>query len=787
MTDQALAATALATACGHCGRTLASDAEHGFCCQGCAGAHALIVGLGLGGFYRRREPGSELAPPEPERQIDLARAVRLTADGIARVELSIDGLTCGACVWLIESVLARQPDLLEGRVNLTTRRLALAWRGAPERVNALVRLVAALGYRLSPRPARTDAPAERAEQQALLRALAVAGFAAANIMLLSVSVWSGHATGMGPATRDLMHWLSALIALPAVAYSIRPFLYSALAALRHGRTNMDVPITIGVTIATGLSLAETIGSGPHAYFDSAVTLLFFLLVGRYLDRRARGLARSAAAHLLALDATSVTMLRADGTLEARAPADVPVGGMVLVAAGERIGVDGRIADGTSDIDTSLVTGESMPVAIAPGGAVHAGTINLTAPLRVTVTATGADTLLAEIARLTAAAEQQRSRRAVLADRVARYYAPAVHTLALATFLGWYFLAGADAHQALITAVAVLIVTCPCALALAVPAVQVAACGRLLRQGILLKSATALERLAEIDLVALDKTGTLTEGRLELRRDGNWTERDLAEAAELARASRHPLARALAAAAGPGPVATDIREAPGAGLSSRTRRLGSRNFCGVRDDDVAAGPEIWFARPEVPAVRFAFADRLRVDAAPTLDRLRAEGFAIALLSGDRETSVAATARTVDIADWRASLAPDGKCAELARRAAAGRHVLMVGDGINDAPALAAAHVSMSPASAADIAQVAADVVFQGAKLAPVAEVLAVARQARRLVAQNLGFALAYNLLAVPIAMLGGLTPLIAAAAMSSSSLVVILNALRLGRRSGGVAS
>lgn len=618
--------------------------------------------------------------------------------------------------------------MVEARVNLTGRRLHLSWRGRKERAAALVGLVQRLGYRVAPfDPARAADAAER-EERTLLRALAVTGFAAANVMLLSVSVWAG--VDMGPATRDLLHWFSALIALPAIAYGGRPFFRSAAAAIMSGRTNMDVPISVGVTLAAGLSLFETVRSGPDAYFDSAVTLLFFLLVGRLLDRRARGRARSAAEHLLRIAVTPATVIDASGR-QRRVPASaVAKGDAVLVAAGERIVIDGTVTSGRSAVDRSLVSGESLPEPVEPGSAVLAGMLNLDAPLRLAVTAIGNGTFLAEIVRLMEAAEQGRARLVVLADRIARRYAPAVHGLALLTFLGW--LAAGPWQAALENAIAVLIITCPCALGLAVPVVQVVASGRLMRRGILLKSGSALERLAEIDAVIFDKTGTLTLGRLALDPDSACDDAALRCAAGIAASSRHPLSRALCRAAGPVAAAPDVREHPGAGLGLATDggeiRLGSRVFCGVATGPEDDRPELWLARPGRPAIRFAFSDALRPQAREVVAALDAAGKRVLLLSGDRPAAVGAAAAAAGIGEWRAGLAPADKVAAVARLAAEGRKILMVGDGLNDGPALAAAHVSMSPASAADVCQTAADMVFQGDLLGAVT-VFVARRQAR----------------------------------------------------------
>ena len=623
--------------------------------------------------------------------------------------------------------------------------------------------------------------AQDATGRRLLRGLAVAGFAAGNVMFLSIGIWSG---GMGPATRDMLHWVSALIAMPAIAYAGWPFFASAVAALRQGRTNMDVPISIGVVLVTGMSLAETIAGGAHAYFDSAVALLFFLLIGRVLDHRARGQARATAEQLLTLHATDVAVLQPDGSTVRRGQQAVAPGDVVLVGLGERIGVDGTVERGVSSLDASMVTGESLPMPAAPGTQVFAGTLNLGAPLTVRAVATGNATLLAECVRLIDAAEAQRSRFVVLADRVARRYAPAVHVCALATFLFWYFAWGASLEASLLTAASVLIITCPCALALAVPAVQVIATSRLFQSGILLKSATALERLAEVDTVVFDKTGTLTEPVLGLQ--GAPDAAALRVAASLAASSRHPLARSLCSAAGPVPAAEDVVEHPGEGLSLTTAageiRLGSRAFCGDAGAPAAAMPELWLARPGVPGVRFSFDETLRADAAAVVARLAAMRLTVRLVSGDRPDSVARVAADVGIADWEAARSPVAKVAAVEALVAGGRKVLMVGDGLNDAPSLAAASVSASPASAADVSQTVADVVFQGSRLGPVTALIETARRARTVMRQNLCLSIGYNALMVPLAVAGLVTPWLAAAAMSSSSLLVMANSFRLRARS-----
>lgn len=773
------AAPPAGSTCAHCGepvrRASGEESPGGFCCAGCASAHAIIDAAGLASFYRRLEE-RRAHRPEP-LEVDFAGHVRVTGKDEAALDLLIDGLDCAACVWLLESLLARNPAITRVRAHLSTRRLSLAWRGSAQEANAHAGLIAALGFRVAPYDIVAAGAEEDAEARSLVRALGVAGFAAANVMLLSVAVWSGHDGSMGEATRTLFHWLSAAIALPAVAYAGRPFFRSALTALKAGRTNMDVPISIGVVLACVVSLHEAWVGRPHAYFDSAITLLFFLLIGRTLDRRARGRARHAVRALLALTARSVTVLAPDGSASARRVEALAPGDVLLVAAGERLGADGIVSAGTSSVDAALVSGESLPQSVSPGARVFAGMVNLGAPLRVRVTAAGEQTLLAEIVRLVEAAERGRSRFTAIADRVARAYAPVVHLTALLTFLGWTLLGGLAWDRALLLATAVLIITCPCALALAVPVVQVVASTRLLRSGVLLLSPTALERLAQIDHVVFDKTGTLTLGRPDLV-DGPADPAIRRRAAAMAASSRHPLAQALVRAvpdAGPAPA---VVEHPGEGLRHGSARLGSAAFCSVADPLDDGRSELWFSEPGRPAVRFAFADRLRPDASDVVTSLRHDGLAVELLSGDRPAAVADAATAVGIADWQAEATPAAKAQRLAILAARGKRVMMVGDGLNDAPALAAAHASISPTTAAEATQNAADAVFQGEALRPVAETFQVARRASRLMRQNLALALLYNLVAVPLAISGEVTPLVAAVAMSSSSLLVIGNALRL---------
>lgn len=728
-------------------------------------------------------PFDRPAQPAPTRVPIDPGFVRTDPDGRRRIDFLVADMHCAGCLAKVERTAQAVPGVDYARANLTTKRLsvALGESGSPE---AVLDALEAAGRAARPFDwgAVEDAGAKRADAE-LIRAMAVAGFASANVMLLSVSVWSG-AEG---ATRDLFHWLSAAIAIPAVLYAGRPFFRSAWGALRHGRTNMDVPISIGVSVATALSLYETATHGPHAWFDGAVTLLFFLLVGRVLDNRMRGLARASAARLLSLAPSSALLVLPGGGTRHLPIAQLRIGDVVRVLPGERVPIDGRIVAGATDLDRSLLTGESVPEAVTIGGAAHAGAMNLTGVIEVATTAPANETLLAGIVRLMEAVERPSGRFVRLADRASRLYAPVVHAAALVTLIGWLAL-GAGLHPAVTAAVAVLIITCPCALGLAVPAVQVTAAGRLLSAGIILKDGAGLEKLAEVDTVVFDKTGTLTRGKPRLvgcppLEDAAWP-----VAAALAAGSRHPLSRTLLEAAeGYEIAAADLAgrtEYPGQGvegfLGSERVRLGRPEWVGGAPPSGATGlTEVWLRIGAAAPSCFGFADDLRADAAATIRGIRGLGLDVRLLSGDAPAVVARIAEQAGLLSSAGGCLPGDKVAALEALARDGRRVLMVGDGMNDAPALAAAYVSMSPASGADIAQAAADLVFTGDRLSPVLDALRTARAARKKIFQNFALAVGYNFIAVPIAVLGLATPLIAAVSMSASSILVVANALTLG--------
>lgn len=705
----------------------------------------------------------------------LADFVTPGPDGMREICFAVPDAYCAACIQSIEAGLTGLPGVTGARVNLTRRRVTIRHDAALD-LDAVGPAIARCGYRnFVVDPAELDGRDPMMAE--LVRALAVSGFAAGNIMLFSVSIWAG----ADAATREMFHWLSALLALPAIAYAGRPFFRSALSALRARRSNMDVPIAIGLLATTALSLYETATGGSEAYFDASTMLLFFLLVGRTLDHMMRVRARSAVENLSRLQPRGANCLQPDGTTHFVRLDAIEPGMILLLRAGDRVPVDAALLSGSAEIDLALVTGEAEPVPLDAGQMLPAGAAIIGRNIRVEALRPAHQSFLSRIDEMMQAAEQVRTRYRRLADRVSQLYAPVVHLTAALTFAGW-MLAGASLHQSLLNAVSVLIITCPCALALAVPIVHVVAAGRLFSRGILLRDGAALERLARVRVVGLDKTGTLTEGRPRLVGQEGDMPGVLDMAARLAAASNHPLSRALVeAVADTVSVPDDVDEVPGAGLMARVDgnnwRLGSAAFCDAVED-ATTGSKVWLSRDGETIASFRFADTLRPDARDAVAALGRQELACLILSGDRHPAVVQLAAEAGIEHFAAGLTPEGKVAEIGRMRANIGPVLMIGDGINDAPAMRAADVSMAPGSAADIGRAAADLIMTRNRLSDVPFSIALARKAETLVRQNLVFAVLYNLVVLPLAIAGHVSPLIAALAMSSSSIVVVANAMRL---------
>lgn len=679
------------------------------------------------------------------------------------LQFSVPGVTCAACIGKIERGLSHLNGVASVRVNLSMKRLSVAGQVDPEAIQSAV---TAMGYDIYPLDIARLEAARDAQGRALLMRMAVAGFAMMNVMLLSVAIWSG-ASG---ATRDMFHMISAMIALPTVAYAGQPFFISAMTALRAGRLNMDVPISLAILLASGMSLFESLSGGAHAYFDAALSLTFFLLIGRYMDHRTRSTARSAARELAALEVQ--TAMRVDGAQSETVPAsDLRMGDIVLVPTGSRVPIDGVLLSASALMDRSILTGESAAVTLQSGATLQAGEINLTAPLRLRSICDGTDTSLRRMAALVETAENARNGYTALADRAARIYAPAVHGLALAAFTGWWFATG-DLRFAINVATAVLIITCPCALGLAVPAVSTAAVSRLFSLGYLVRHATALERLAEVTQIMCDKTGTLTRPFIQLPEDLSETDRQIAKA--LAQSSHHPLSRAVVTALANTPAAdlTDVREVAGNGVVGRygdiSVRLGRGLWIG------AANPGLCLAIGDAPHTLLEAPEVLRpgVKAAIAGIDLPCE-----IVTGDAAGPAEALAARLSV-PVISGATPQDKLNRLSILSAAGGRVLMIGDGLNDTAVLAAAHASIAPSTALEASRNAADVVVLKESFADLPLVLHIARATRRLSQQNFAIAALYNAIAIPIALAGVATPLMAALAMSASSLTVLLNAQRM---------
>lgn len=693
------------------------------------------------------------------------------------LDLVIGGARCGGCLAKIENGLQALPDVTEARMNLSTSRLHLAWDGVADRADGLANTLTEMGFTAGPYIPDQAEASEKKQSRDLLLAMAAAGFGLMNVMMLSIAVWSG-GDDMSAATQSLLHWLSAAIALPVAAFSGRPFFRSAWQALRARTTNMDVPISLAILLACGLSLWETWHGETHTYFDAALMLIFLLLIGRVLDQRLRTRTGLAARQLAALQVKNARRLTDSGHIETVPTTELNPGDHLLITSGDNIPADGIIIDGATQLDAALVTGETSLQSVSKGDSVYSGTLNRGAPITIRLIRKSADSFLADITKMVEAGQQTQARYVRLADRAARAYVPVVHSLALLTFIGWIAVGGTP-RTAILNAIAVLIITCPCALGLAVPAVQVVAVGRLFAKGVLIKSGDALERISTIQHVIFDKTGTLTQGRIkaDMERISLY---DRGLIGTLAQQSSHPLSEALH------DYATDhsfhhVNEIEGSGLtgtiSGHKVQLGQAQFV---HEDQTDRPGLWVCIDERPAQFIPVSDMLRPEARQTVEALRRSGFELSILSGDAQETVDQTGEELGIDHVTARVKPGEKIARISALQQSGKSVLMVGDGINDAPALAHANASAALASGTEISRAASDIVLQGDTLEGLPFAIEVARSARQRVRENFALAIGYNMLAVPLAVLGHVTPLIAALAMSLSSLIVTLNALRMRR-------
>ncbi len=798
-------AAAPAVVCAHCGLTVppglrGPDPARQFCCAGCEVVFDALAEHGLDGYYR--VAGDALAPARTTsksyRELDdlgfHQLHVRARADGLVATALYLEDVRCTACVWLVERLPALLDGVVELRLDFGRGRADVIFDPRRVHLSAIARLLDRLGHPVHPYRGADREALRRREDRALLVKIGVAGAAAGNIMLLAIALYAGLFGGMGAGDTSFFRWASMLVAVPALGFAASPFFRGAIGAVRSGRLHLDLPLALGIAVGLAWGALNTVRGVGEIYFDSLAMLVFLLLVARWVQSRHHRRAASAAELLHALTPRVARRLDAAGVAQDVPVEAIGIGDRIEARAGDTIPVDGTVVTGRSTVDAGLLTGESRPVAVHAGDPVHAGTVNLGAPLTIRATATGEDT---RVGRLIARIDDEARRRAPIqrfADRITGRFVTVVLVVAALTALGWS-LSPAGPRTGLEHAMALLIVTCPCALGLATPLAMTVALGRAARRGMLVKGGDALERLATPGLLLLDKTGTITEGQLRLVEwRGDVGARPLAAALE--RASAHPLARALVAAIEHDPTlaVTEIGEELGRGIRGRVAghavAVGSASWIGGHAQipaGIRAAVDAIAAATRTPvviavdgrAVAVAgFADTIRPDAAAVIARVRAGGWRVGILSGDDPRIVAAVAVTLGIGadDVRGGVSPEGKV-EAVRAARAAGPVVMVGDGVNDAAALAAATCGIAVHGATEASVDAADVFVRRPGLAPVAELLDGARATLRVIRRNLRVSLIYNLIGGTLAVTGLIHPLVAAVMMPLSSLTVLVSSSR----------
>ncbi|WP_026279672.1 heavy metal translocating P-type ATPase [Thioalkalivibrio sp. ALJ16] len=802
--------------CFHCGLPVPAGAlypvefegiAHPTCCPGCQAVAGAIIERGLGAYYHHRdappaETGSPLVPDEL-RELELfdhpgvqQQFVTPAGAGGARREaaLMLEGITCAACVWLNERHVQALPGVVRFRVNYSTHRAQVEWD--PERIalSDILKAIRDIGYHAHPYDPGTREQAIARERSLALRRIAVAALGMMQVMMLAVALWLGAEDTEHEDLLQFMRWVAAVLTTPVVLYSAIPFYQSAWRDLRHRQLGMDVPVSLAIIATYVASLyAVVLGSGEHVYFESVVMFVFFLLTSRYLELIARQRASHAIDRLDRLVPAIANREAPDGQIAVVPVGELVPGDRVRVRPGETIPTDGVVRAGESTVNRSLLTGEPEPHPARPGDHVTGGTVNVDGPLTIEVQRVGAETTLAAIQRLLDRAQTEKPRMARIAEAGTGWFVGAVLVLTAVAGLVWY--AWIDPERALWVMVAMLVATCPCALALATPVALTATTGALSRLGVLVTRGSALETLPRVDTICFDKTGTLTVGMPRLMAatdlqpppaDTSWH----AWAAALEAHSEHPLARALAAPSDSGPVvATDVRNLPGRGVSGTIR--GQRVAIGgasMLPDDAAATPApppefplatpVWLVVDDRPVALFWLADAPRPDARDVIADLQGRGLQVALLTGDRPEAARAFAAQMGIATAAGGLTPEDKLGYVRARQAEGRVVLMVGEGINDAPVLAGADVSLAMGGGTHLAQTQADLVLLSDRLEHLPQALEQARHTRRVIRQNIAWAIGYNVVALPVAASGLLTPWLAALGMSLSSLLVVGNALRL---------
>ncbi|MBI5751032.1 MAG: cadmium-translocating P-type ATPase [Hydrogenophilales bacterium] len=788
-------------ACFHCGEPIPrgvdfsiriEHAPHALCCRGCQAVAQAIVDNGLADYYKNRtnlpQRGHELLPAEWEQlrlydhpQIQKSFVLE-SGPHLKQAVLILEGITCAACVWLNERHLLQLPGVKSVQVNYGSHRARVSWDEREINLSQILAEIQLLGYHAHPYNAQSAAALREQRHKKDLRRLAIAGISAAQVMMFAVALYAGAWYGMEAGTAGLLRWASLTLTLPVMFYAAQPFYSAAWSALRSRHLNMDVPVVIALVSAFVGSVYNTLFGAGHVYFDAISMFTLFLLGTRMLEQNARERSVEAAENLLKLAPAMATRVSDAGQQFVPVLELIP-GDRLLVKPGEAFPADGTVESGTSAVDEALLTGESRPVAKLAGSGVIAGSINLDSPLTITVTGIGEHTVLAGIVRMLDHALAEKPRLAQLADRVSGYFTWVLLGITLLAGLAWW---AVEADRAFEIVLALLVVTCPCALSLAAPAALAAAGSHLLRRGVLITRGHALETLAQVTRVVFDKTGTLTAGKPVLQATQALAELDAARclqlAASLEQASEHPLAQPFLACVKEAELlpVSDARNEPGRGVSGvvagRRYSIGRTDLAGHTAQ--SGMTQVWLADESRLLARFELADALRNDAKALIDTLKTRGMQLSILSGDDLTTVRHIGDQLGIEDCRGGLKPADKLAALQSMQAAGEVVMMLGDGVNDAPVLAAAQVSLAMGGGTQVARATSDIVLLSERLPEVAHALNLSRQTMSVMRQNFAWAIAYNLIAVPVAALGYVSPWLAAIGMSASSLIVVVNALRL---------
>ena len=797
--SEAAVANSRADACFHCGEPLPATparlafdgATRLFCCDGCAAAAQWIDDADLDAYYRLRDkPGARVDADDAALALwdreEVQAAHARDVPGGREITLLTDGMRCAACAWLIDRALSREPGVLEVGANAVTGRIRVAWDPAATALSSPLRRLQALGYKPYLGAGAEQERQRRRERNQWVMRIGIAGIGAMQAMMFAEALYLDIGKTMTLPTRDFLRWVTFLVSTPVVLYAGWPFIVGAVRELRLRVPGMDTLIAGSALLAWAGSVVETVRGGPEVWYDAAVMFVFLLLVARLLEQRVRTTANAQVDALARARPAFAVREAADGERETVAVGALQVGDVVRVAPGEPVPADALLLDADASFAEALLTGEANPVPKQPGAPVFAGSVCGAQAARLRLTAVGTQTRLSQLATLIEQAQAHRPPLAQLADRIARWFVLGLGIATVVVYMAWR---AHDPSRAFEVALALLVVCCPCALSLAIPASLAAANGALAKLGVLPVSPDAMTRLAAVDTVVFDKTGTLAtpSGALQVevhddgrRDDSLHTDAALRIAAALERDSAHPLAASFAQAADAAVQASEVREHPGAGIEGvvdgRRWRIGRADFAAGSADDGA----IWLGDGTRPAARFSLGEQPRAEAAATLRQLGDLGIDVEVASGDGEAAVRRFADGLGIARARGRMSPEDKLAHVRALQDGGRSVAMVGDGINDGPVLAGADVSFALGDGNALAARAADLVLASPQLLRIPQAVALARRTRAIIRQNLGWALAYNLLALPAAALGMVTPWQAALGMAVSSLIVTLNALRLAR-------